>query len=372
MATVPRVYSLGNAPIISIISHEIAQLSRQPKVPQVVLLLNDQKKLNRFLENDSSLTFENKNEKTRTFNQFMASCSPPMFASGEISNVENLIVAEHKSKAFTTSLQKYVKSVDPSTNLLLVNPGFGVIEYLYKNMWPEKDTRPNLFVAVAPQDCVTQTQEFNFALNSHKVPMRISPVPRDLHSYEYRCASEELDKYENTNDLLKLLKMTKESPKTLEMLFYSYGDLLLSRYEKLIIDSCIGPLTVLYDCHHNSELLKISYVPQTIDQLIKEQVNILTKTNRFLSSIPHATVALDRSRLCQLALHTLEVNKHGISKMKRDMDVLNSTDINQLNGYFVSLARYKKLDCYMNETIMNLVKGKVELNKYKALNYRYL
>lgn len=363
-----------NTPSASVLAYEIAQLSNQPKVPQVVLLLNDQKKLTRFLDNDSKITIDKGKSKNLYQKQFMASHLPPVYSTGDVATIENLVVSGQHSEVLVSSIKKYVKSLRSTSNLLLLNPPFGTIEYLYRNVWPTLDSRPNLFVGItkAEEDLAVKIEEFKVKMKVPTILMRVSPIPRQLSYYSHESELAALEKLRVHNDLLGLLHATSISAAPvvpISSLFYTYGDLLLIRLEQLIMTSCIEPLAALFECRYKGEILLAENCKDLISKLIKEQIWILKCAHPYLVKIPNASVALDSERLYELTLKEIRNCSRAKSKLFHSLNQLNQTDINQLTGYFVRLAKYKKLDCKWNEVITGLVKGKVSINRNRALNY---
>ena len=138
MSNIPRVYTLGNSPLANYFAYAISKISSQPQIPNVVLLLSDQKKLDRFLEQDSTLTLLDDNSTDRSNSmQFMAACSPPTYANGDPAIIDNLILAEQSKKHFTSLLDFYSRSLRDTTNLLFLNPPMGALEYMYDKIWSE-------------------------------------------------------------------------------------------------------------------------------------------------------------------------------------------------------------------------------------------
>lgn len=378
MATIPRVYSLVNNPISCLLAYEIAHIPSQPKVPQVVLLMNDMKKLSRFLENDSKLVIQKGSDTEYDHSQFMASHLPPVYSTGEIASIPNAIFSGPHTKGLVQSIQKYKTSLNEQSNILLVNPPFGAIEYLYKNVWDIKASRPNLLVGVTAQkerDVATSVDEFHIKVKQSNLTMRISPVPQDLSHYEENIPLNEVRDMRETNDLVRLLETTAgrgSSILALDLMFLSYGELLLMRLERLIIESCIEPLATLYDCRYRHELLKVENSKNLIMDMVKEQIWILKCVYPFLANIPNGKVALDHDRLYCIILRELEQGGDKMSRMRHEMDQLQGTGISELTGYFVRIANYRKIDCKLNQIITRLVMGKVALVRQRALDYKYL
>ncbi|QLG73939.1 hypothetical protein HG535_0F04510 [Zygotorulaspora mrakii] len=378
MGTVPRIYSVVNTPIASILACEIAILPNQPPVPQVVLLLNDHKKLNRFLDNDSKIIIDRNKGKNIHQTQFMAAYLPPVYSTGKIATIDNLIVSGQHSKNIVSSVRKYLHCLNAGSNLFLLNPPFGAIEHLYRNLWTTSESRPNLFVGISMKreaNLVSVSDEFRLKLKCSGISMRVSPVPRDFASYSHESGVNALEELRHENDMLKLLDATAHNPNpiaSISPLFYSYGDLLLIRLERLIVESCIEPLAALFGCRYTGELLQTPKSKDLILKLINEQVWILKCAQPFLTNMPSFHVAMDTGRLYELILKELRDKPKLRSQLNHSLNQLNQSNINQLTGYFVQLANYKKLDCRWNEVITGLVKGKAGIAKHRSLNYKYL
>lgn len=362
---VPRVYALGNAPLNYLVCHEIASLSVQPRVPELVLLLQDQRKLNRFLENESKLYVRRQDNSRSSSKQYMASCSPPKYASGEIAKIDNLIIGETRSPAFVNALKKYSECIHNDTNVLLLNPGFGVMEQLEQSVWEQKGFVPNIFMGLADLEQSFLPSEFSMQYSRVRQPLQICSVPKVNISYDYQQDKHNTQVLEGTNNLLRLMKMLdrENTFSNIGVATRPYGDLLLRRYEELVIASCIKPLTALYPekgVSENTSLLQI------ICSLVREFTRIIKATDPHLQHIPHFESIIDEERLFVLVSRNLK---------KRSRSAFSEPtirDINQYNGYFMMKAKASGLWCQSNSFIMKCAKAKLELQQKNATDFRYL
>ncbi|KOH01038.1 Cbs2p [Saccharomyces eubayanus] len=384
---IPRVYSLGNSPMSYLLALRIAQLPSQPKVPLVVLLLNDQKKLNRFLDNDSKIIVKsNNNNKEIHHRQFMASCVPPILNNGEIAPIENLIISDKSSKFITAQLSKYSKSLTPETNILLLNPSLNLLEYMHRYRWRSAQTRPNLFMGfTSPVEVGTIHQEFQLSIDTKKrIQFHLAKID-DFPSLGGAGRNTDLpligDRPTNEKEtpFNKLFKeMAKLRPRigsrliNFDLHVHSFHDLFFVALENLMLESSIEPLLAVYDCTYKKELLKIAGAQDTIHKLINEQLFVIDQSYPSLKNYPNYSIIFEKERIFNLIMRDLKVNGNKRAKLARSLEQLNHTNIDELNGYFVALAKYKKCDCRWNEMILTLVKGKQSITKQKALDYHYL
>ena len=128
----------------------------------------------------------------------------------------------------------------------------------------------------------------------------------------------------------------------------------------------------VYDCVFKKELLKIPGAKNIIRNLINEQLLIIGRSYPSLSNYPNYSIIFDKERMFNLVVRDLEVNGHRRAKLAQSLNQLNQTNINELNGFFVALGKYKKCNSKWNDMILTLVKGKQSITKQKALDYHYL
>ncbi|AJV04925.1 Cbs2p [Saccharomyces cerevisiae YJM1573] len=387
-SSIPRVYSLGNSAMTYLLALRIAQLPSQPKVPSVVLLLNDQKKLNRFLNNDSKIIVKSSNNNKEIYHrQFMASCVPPILSNGEIAPIENLIVSDPSSKFITAQLSKYNKSLRPETNILFLNPSLNLLEHLHRYRWRFDEARPNLFMGfTTPVDVGTIHQEFQLSLKvKGRIQFHIAKIdgfPRmssvgKSASLSLRGDRQKSEKENNTfyklfREISRLRSGIGSDLVSFDLHVHGFQDLFFTELEKLILESCTEPLLAVYDCVYKKELLKIPGAQDIIKKLISEQLSIIDRSYPSLNTNPNYSVIFDKERIFSLVMRDLEVNGHKRAKLAQSLNQLNQTNINELNGFFVSLGKYKKCNCKWNDILLTLIKGKQFITKQKALDYHYL
>lgn len=381
MASSQRVYTLGNSVLANYFAYEIAQVKSQQLIPNIVLLLDNQKKLNRFLDNNSRLTRKIRGSMAppEGSTQFMATCSPPTLASGEPAVMENLIVAADGKKHFSNLMKKYSSSLDASSNVLLLNPPMGSMDYLFKKIWTDKVVdRPDMLLGLATEQGdslqtyrgrkYTTSDEFEVTtdMKGGRMNLILSAVPQTQHMFNQVEEQKAFEKLQR-NPIINLINDTKNITTQL----FTFSELSTLRFEGLIVNSCIESLALLFDCKYTAELLNIPRAKHILKAMIREQVKILASSFPNLKTIPNYSIAFDVERLYSVVCQRSK-SMHRRSSLHSQMMIFNESDINQLTGYFVRLAYDCKVDCRWNESITWLVKGKIQVKKNRALNYRYL
>ncbi|CAH00987.1 Cbs2p [Kluyveromyces lactis] len=365
--SLPRVYTVGTSNIASALAFDIAKIPTQPTIPNVVVLLQDSKLLTKFTDQNSKLTVFRKTPETR---QFMASCAPPKLATGAITAIDNLIVAEATNKSFTMTFQKYKKSLDSNSNVLIVNPGYGLLEFINRYIWNKDEERPKLFIANVDNDhgTIINSKGFTLRINKNPIPISITKVPDRIKNYTYEKTLKE--EWTETFPLMQLLAKLKEPTKSHHIFqpsFHQYGVFMLIKCERLLIDSCVEPLAVLFESQRYGELLKSPFFQQLVDELLTEQINILNICYPFLRSTPHFDAVFNKDILKKVIHKHIYDRRFMRPRMLENSKALNKTNINQLTGYFISLAKYKKIPVPKNEMVFNLVRGKIQSTKDRAL-----
>lgn len=367
----PRVYSLGNSTLIPALSHDIACLPNQPKIPNIVMLLQDSTMLNKFTSQNSKWSFIGVKENSL---QFMASASPPKLSTGELASINNLIIGENSDKMFSNSLNKYKNCLHPNSSILFLNPRFGLVEYVKKKIWPNKDDIPNIFIGSfeEPHSLLRQ-KGFKLNVKAHSMPLKITRVPKSLSQFQYDVES--INEWSTENPLMNLLSKVGQNTTDYSLFkphFYNYGDLAVMHYENLMFDSCIEPLAAVLDCQTYGELLQSSFYEQLMTMLLQEQIVVLNLAYPYLRKVPHFETVFQNDRMKSAIYNHITGKRHKKPEMVQMLKSLNKTNISQLNGFFVSLAKYRKYSVPYNEMVLNLVRAKTEVSKNKALSYFYL
>lgn len=365
--SVPRVYALGSSALTQALAFDIARLSIQPKIPNVVILLQDKRLLDKFTSQNSKIIWRGENE---TILQFMASCAPPKLATGEISVIDNLVIAEPNDKSLTSSLKKYKQSLKSESNVLIINPGFGLLEFLHKNVWPNRDERPNLFIANFNNgNSLVTAQKFNLSTQSIHLPLNITKAPDSITSYQYdRNSPNEWLKKDSLTSLISQLDSKLAPDSIFHPYFHNFGDFSLIQFESLMINSCVEPLATLLGCVTYGDLLNSKFFLDLIDNLLEEQLNILSISFPFLRNIPYSPLVFDKEKM-KGTIRNYILDKESVKPvMLEKARALNKTNINQLNGYFVRLGKYRKLPVEKNEMIFNLIRGKIQVSKNVAFS----
>lgn len=116
-------------------------------------------------------------------------------------------------------------------------------------------------------------------------------------------------------------------------------------WQKLIINCCINPLTVMFDCL-NGALLKNQQALQLIDQLLIECLQVAKAQQR----------EFDANTMRQQIIEVLEKTAHNSSSMREDIRQQRPCEIDAINGFIVHTAQTHGLKAPQNALIVRAIK----------------
>lgn len=345
-----NIYILGAGSMGGLVGYELSTLANKPNI---TLLLRNAAKVNHFNTVNKSTIYINrlfKDPIERVSAKFSAATSADI---GE--EIENLIIT---TKTYQTeeALKDYLPFIKPTSNILLIQNGLGVVDQLYQNVWPDVSKRPNIFQGVISHGAfVTANTGDNYEISHAGFgDLKIAKFPRDL-------TNPVEEKYEKPLMLKQL-----EDAMGLETSSLSYSDLSLIQIKKFVVNACINPVTAVVDCV-NGELRSYNDLKALFYDIISEIVDVFLKTNPLLKQNPKTKEVLNKNDLTDYVVLCGTVwNVNNSSSMRQDTLHLRQTEIDYINGYVVKVAEDNGLKADVNKTITQLVKLRLSLNQSRV------
>lgn len=322
------LHILGVGAMGGLVACELSTLSVSPRT---ILLWRNLKRLSQFKEQyGSTIHLDRQFDGTSMQAQFDSEC--PESIQGPI---ENLIVT---TKTYQTSdaLAPYLHLINTDTNVLLIQNGVGVVDELLQDVWPEECSRPRLYQGVINHGGYVVEDEDQFKVeHSGLADLAIAKVGDEA-------------------DVPAFIQSIVGS-KGLVAKYVSYQELLLIQLKKLLVNSCINPITAVVDCQ-NGRLTQAEGTRDLFHSIIGESVDIF---KRFIPELKNTEEAFDVDALVEHVIHVgTVVNAQNSSSMRQDILHNRRTEIDYINGYTVSLAARSGVRAPVNETIANLVRLK--------------
>lgn len=354
MTTGSKIYILGAGSIGGLVGVELSALVLKP---DVVLLLRNSVKVDHFKNTNKSTVFVKRLFKTPS--EIISAKFEAQTSRDVKVPIENLIVT---TKTYQTqqALQPYLPLITEDTNILLIQNGLGVAQELYKDVWPDIRTRPNLYQGVINHGAFVSPNTGDRYEISHSgfAPFFIGKIPKDLNSTSINNG----EIFENIPLFIQQLR----DAKGLDTTILSYTDLLISQIKKFTVNACINPVTSIIDCI-NGELQDVKSVKELFYDIVSESVETLLKLYPVLQEKDNIHEILNKKKLVEDVLHIGTVaNQKNSSSMRQDCLNLRDTEIDYINGFIVKAAKELGGSAHVNETIANLVKLRLSLNRKRV------
>lgn len=283
--------------------------------------------------------------------------------------IRNLIVT---TKTFQTkeALLPYVKHMDTSSNIIFVQNGLGVLEILKSEVFTE--FAPQIFQGVIAHG-ISPEKDYVYR-HTGNADLKIARLPIK----EVEDMIQEKTLLENDRMLCDLIRVfsEKEVAENLCIKHMTYQELLLVQIQKFLVNSCINPITAIFDCC-NGELETVAR--PIFESIIDESLKVLREEYKpfFVykssdSRFPKVDFeeALTPEKLIEFIIAVGCVkNYETSSSMREDLVHLRDTEIDYINGYIVHLCAKLGLPeecCKINKGILLLVNAKLNLNRFQA------
>ncbi|ODV80543.1 2-dehydropantoate 2-reductase [Suhomyces tanzawaensis NRRL Y-17324] len=336
-----RAYVLGAGSMGCLVAHELNQaFSRQM---QPTLLLRNKNRVEEFNKANSQITVFKQNglNVTSSKSTLTALYQPPE------DTIDNLIIA---TKTYQTerALAPYVPHLKPTSNVLILQNGMGMASHLTNRFWPTEASRPQIFQAISTHGAY-KTSPYNIhhagqgKLSISYIPKKIEPPSHDLAQLP---------------ELVQFLVDTKP----LNASYLNPQSFILVQMEKLVVNSCINPMSAIMDCF-NGDLLYGTKVIPIMKRVIQEAIQVFFAEYKILEQIPEARSFLQEERLLNQVLKVCQDTRANSSSMREDVRALNQTEIDWMNGYIGKLGYKHDIPCPTNKMLVGMVKNKLSISK---------
>lgn len=336
------VHILGPGAMGSLVAHELALGSRL--VPS--LIFKSKSALDSYTNSGGAVTL------ARPEGTDKVSTSTPIAATSrahDVQSIENLVVAT-KNYSTEKALARYLRAMSPKTSILFIQNGMGVIPKLQQAFWPNPREMPRIYKAISTHGAYKANVS-----TVHHVGLGelfISELP-NVHTDPAG-----LGELPPENALIQALL---DRP-ALAAQHICHQDFLLKEMEKLLVNSCINPLSAIYDCL-NGDLFYGDGASRTMQKIILEGVACLRREYAILKSVPEAGTVLAPDRILSLVLSVCQSTAKNSSSMREDMRRMNRTEIDSINGYISYLGRKHNLPTATNNLMVSLIKNKLGIER---------
>lgn len=273
------------------------------------------------------------------------------------SNIDFLLVCV---KTFDTvkSLTPLLDKINNKTRILLIQNGMGVVDELYSKLWKNVNSRPTIYQGVISHGIWQSPENINTYNYNHAGYgyLKICEIPKDLNNVS------------NTNtNIIDNDKVIKDLiDRDLNVTKYNYDELLVYQIQKFLVNCCMNGTTSIINCI-NYKLDDCKETDSLFTSIVKEGLSILNKTYPVLQTSPLAKDLLTVEKQVKFVKHVgFGINPKNSTSMRQDVLNLRDTEIDYINGHIVKKAAEIGLSAPVNETIRNLVKIRLLVNRRNA------
>ncbi|KAH8587573.1 ketopantoate reductase PanE/ApbA C terminal-domain-containing protein [Bisporella sp. PMI_857] len=280
--------------------------------------------------------------------------------------IENLIVTT-PGHLTVGSLRSIAHRLRPYSTICFMQDGLGIIEEVNSTLFPDPKHRPCYMLGNTTHNVSATQASYTIVEQDVRGKMIFTILPK-LHHLPI-AASVGSPRIVRTNtdwdSRSRYILRTFTGITELRAAGLNEGQFYKQRLDKLIIDSVIGPLSVMYDCYANDLLFNYS-ITQAIRLLLEEIVAVVSVLPEF-RRIEGIHKHFGARRLERIIVgHCSKIGKNRTSLWYQVNDG-RKTDIDYHNGYLLKRANELGIDCPRLEMLVAMVKGKQAM-KSKELN----
>jgi 2-dehydropantoate 2-reductase len=279
--------------------------------------------------------------------------------------IDNLIVAT-EDHSIIAALLSIKHRIHPSTTICFVDGNLGVsglgvnslglLDVVNSEVFPDPEQRPSYVLANFSHKIASTLNTFtiieeNAGEACFTALDRDAKIPREAMLHEE--GPDELERWGPLTHIMKTLTRTPDfAARTLR-----HSDFLKISLEKMIVQSVIGPLTVMFDCS-NEQLLYNYNIQKAFTPLLEECYRVI----RVLPGVaPQDIQQFSPHHLQAIIVSILKTTGRNISPMLQAVRKGQKTGIEFYNGFFVRRAEWLGVPCPHNQMMINLVNSKASV-----------
>ncbi|KAI5968182.1 PAN5 [Candida theae] len=330
-----KVHILGAGALGSLVAHDLKMFQQQrPVLPALLLRPNKSSIKDRFIRVKSPDHVHRAKD---------SSVEVPVDKAKDLqgNSIENLIIT---TKCFQTeaALQPYIENLSSKSNVLILQNGMGMPDFLTKRFWVNSSNCPKFFEAITTHGVY---------VDEHGVVNHASKGTLQISSNNGLA----------TNELPEMIRAILNTP-SLNAEYVEYHDFILLQMQKLVINCCINPLSAIFDVP-NGNLLYGEDTIKLWKSIITECLEIFHVEYPILEEIPQSRAFLSESRLLDIVTSVCRSTALNSSSMRQDVRNLRNTEIDNLNGYISFLGKKHNKATFTNSMITSMVKTKLGIDR---------
>lgn len=290
---------------------------------------------------------------------------PSPESEADFSPIHNLIVCTNASQT-VGALLNVAHRILPTSNILFMQNGMGIIDDVSREVFPDPAERPNYMQGIISHG-VYSSGPFSATHAGHGT-IQIGLLPRT----DSRPSPSGAPPTESPSPLpgqaftdeqwsagsRYLLRTLLRSP-ALAAVPQTPTETLQAQLEKLAVNAVINPLTALLDARNGSVLYNYSLT--RAQRLILAEVSLVVRSLPELKGLPNVATRFSTARLETLVVSVAYRTRENFSSMVSDVRAGRRTEIEYINGYIVKRGEEMGIKCLINYFLMQVVGGKSQM-----------
>lgn len=346
-----RVHVLGMGSIGTFAAHTLAEV---PKPAQVTLLLHRPDLMDAYIRNDKKLMLRTRHGElvARSGYSFETLHEEQWYNIDEGSGPSNTpvedtiqdLIVSVKTYQTVSALRPLISRLGPTSSIMFLQNGAGMIEDVNTHLFPDIDSRPNYITGVISHG-VTLSSPFNIT-HTGAAATSIGFVPR--HS---------APRVDNSTSNLPplssyLLKALPQVPR-FNCRTYEWPDILQIQLEKLAVNAVSNPLCTLADAVVNY----LFTIPETCGTLTAE-ISSVAQALPELRRVPDVERRFSPETLSATVTRIFEQNSETTVSMVWDMRAGRETEIRYINGYWSRRGRELGIPTPINDELVAKIEAR--------------
>jgi len=313
--------------------------------------------------------------------------------------IDSLFVAT-KATAVVRAIEECKDRLHSGTTVVLLQNGMGIYEAVVDRLFPNPESRPNFIIASTTHGAWKKTEittahhvvhagigalQFGIVADARMHPRDYErgfweppPPPKDSTTIAppAQLSLDDVESRAETDNPFspspyRTLRATIAALQSLSDLNTSWvpmAEMQIVLRQKLVVNSCINPMTALLDCR-NGELLTSRPAHALIRAVCKEAGHLyrkLTTEDDFKFGTRTTNGGLDRLSAARLEdeVHTVaRKTSANYSSMLVDMRQGGLLEVDYMNGYLGRLGRVYKVPTPTIDALKNMVELKVSMRR---------
>jgi 2-dehydropantoate 2-reductase len=273
---------------------------------------------------------------------------------GNTDPIHNLIVTV-KAPQTVSALLAIRQRLGPSTSILFLQNGMGIMDEVNEKVFPDPETRPNYMLGIISHGVASAAQGSFAATHNGMGTIGIGLVPPTGLVPQIQDDTDEQIHQDWPVSSRYLLRTIGHSP-VLAAVGVAPTEILQAQLEKLAINAVINPITALVDARNGAVMYNMAL--SRVMRLLLAEISLVILSMPELKALPNLATRFSTDRLETLVVAVANKTANNISSMLADVRQGRTTEINYINGYIVRRGEELGITCFMNYMIMQLVTGK--------------